>query len=159
MAVACGHPRIACISSCFIHNSTRTICCFSKHDQEMQQLTRCTVRSVVHRGHIEQARLFPAVPKSCGSVLTPTHLRRDQSSLPYWTPFSAFGTRTVLNNFRGFSVRPFAVSDPRSRGPTPVAVRASGAASAAADFEPGMSATRPLNFSAHTQQDITIACW
>ncbi|DBA73186.1 TPA: hypothetical protein ACH3X1_011265 [Trebouxia sp. C0004] len=102
----------------------------------MQTLTRCTVRSVLHRGLIKQARLSPAVLKSCGSVPTPTLLCRDQSSLACWrVPFSAFGTHTVLNNFRSFSARPVDVSDPRCR-PTPVAAHASGAASGAADFKP-----------------------
>jgi len=123
-----------------------TLCCSSKPNQEMQKLTRCICRSVLHRGHIEQARLSPAVLKPRGSGSTPTLLCRDQRSLAYRTPFSAFGTRTVLNNFRGFSGRPVAVSDPRSRRPIPVAARASRAASAAADFKPGMSATRPSTF-------------
>lgn len=129
-----------------VHIPQLGLCCSSKHDQEMQRLTRCNVRSVLHRGHIEQARLSPAVLKSCGSVSTPTLLRQDQSALAYWTRGSAFGTRTVLDNYRGFSARPAAVSDLRFRRPIPVAARASGAASAAADFRPGMSAARPLTF-------------
>lgn len=121
------------------------LCCSSKPDQEMQKLTRCICRSVLHRGHIAQARLSPAVLKPCGSVSTPTLLCRDQPSLAYRTLFTAFGTRTVLNSFRGFSGRSVAVSDPRSRRPTAVAARSS----RAAEFKPGMSGTRPLTFSSH----------